>query len=187
MSNFESKLDEAVRVFALCEKDWAELTDEEQDEIEDPMELFKECIIRDAPSEEDHLTYKNCGGLSTWGEGAKIEDGVKGLYRLLHLVEPPVTHFGDCYKGEIFRFYSADLRCVVIVEFWKHELAMRFYCLEEMLDEPKPRSGVRYNEPGFKNPGDRECKDELGKKFFEMVTKVVNQEWCLYGGNDFTV
>jgi len=119
----------------------------------------------------------------------KIEDGVKGLFRLLHLVEPKTTYFEDCYKGEIFRFFSTDFRCLVVVEFWKHQLGMRFFCLEEMLSPPElvPAMMCRYNEPGFKNQGDRECVDEAGKKFFEMVTKAVNSEWSIYGGNSFVV
>jgi len=153
------------------------------------QDLFKSCIAREWPKEREHATMLTCGGLSTHGETEKIDDPVKSLYRLLHLVEPPKTYFDDCYKGEIFRFYSADFRCLVVVEFWKHELAIRFYCLREMLSikKPAPAMHLRYNLPGFKNDGDRRCVDEQGAQFFEMVTIITNHECCLYGGNNFIV
>lgn len=175
-------VDALDRLIAIFDGKVSPYNEEEEDYI-DVDDLFREQIAAEMPEGKEMPEYGECGSTGRHAGDVLITDTPRSLYRLLYLVKPKAVDFSDMYKSEMFHFFSKDFRFLVQVYLFKYELGLYFYCLPELL-EGKGR-GVWAGMPGANNG--YLCKDEAGRKFFEMVAKAANYKWMVYGGNDFEV
>jgi hypothetical protein len=174
-----------LEIFKGAEQDY------EADDYKDPDELFREAIATEWPKgtrwPKGKKGFRDCGSAGRWDGKIKISDTPRGLYRLLYLVRPKKVDFSDMYKSEMFRFFSKDLRFMVIVYLFKYELSLYFYCRADLVEDKQAGQAIRViaGAPGSNN-GLR-CTNEEGRKFFEMVARAAKFKWMVYGGNDFEV
>lgn len=114
---------------------------------------------------------------------APLKDTPKALYRAVFLFSPERLSFKQMYKGNLFTLVSPDYSLVASVEFFKYELAIYFSASKEHVEGHE--SGVICGAPGSDN-GIR-LKDELAQAWFGLITRLLDHEWGVYGGNNFSV
>jgi len=169
--------------------------DEEFNEDTGSLEdLFREVISKHWQELDDfpkmpHPDFVGVTGADTFSKSdPRLEDTPRCLYRLLYLVEPDSVDFSDMYKtGELFRFYSLDRHFAVLVELFKYEIALYFYCREELVERSRDSTAISLSGGWASCNNGVRCSDPLGRRWFELVVKAASRKWTVYGGNDFEV
>jgi hypothetical protein len=146
----------------------------QKDDAEGIEELFRKCVKLATSPEGD---YHDCGSY-------KAEDTPRGMYRLFYLLEPEAVDFSNMYRGDLFRFVSADERFLVRVSLFEYELGLYFYAPEEFIDK-SDAACVPSAWPGADNK--IWLTDSVGISFFEMLKKIVEYELDVYPVGDFKV
>ena len=146
----------------------------ENDNAESMEETFRKCV-KLANSCEGN--YHDCGSY-------KAQDTPKALYRLLYLLEADSVDFSNMYRGDLFYFVSVDERFMVRVSLFEYELGLYFLAPEETIDESEAAC-VPSAWPGADNK--IRLIDSVGIDFFEMVKKIVENEFEIYPVGDFKV
>ena len=154
--------------------DWAKHW--ERPDAETLEEEFKKCV-KLAGSKERKNNYQDCGSY-------KVEDTPRGMYRLFYLLEPKGISFSNMYRGELFSFVSADERYLVKVSLFEYELGLYFLAQEDLIDKSE---GVCV--PSAWPGADNKVRliDPVGIDFFEMIKKIVEQQFEVYPVGEFKV
>lgn len=120
--------------------------------------------------------FRECGSVS-------LGDTPKALYRVLFLFKPDGVDFSEMYKTQLLIFSDPTETYVATFELFKYEAALYFAARKEQVEGSG--SAVIAGMPGADN-GVRMASPE-GKRWCEMLQRVLEHEWMVYGGNDFIV
>jgi hypothetical protein len=113
----------------------------------------------------------------------RLEDTPKTFYRAMFLFHPISVSFETMYKTPLLTLVSPDRHLVATLEFYKYELALYFMATKEHIEGRG--SNVICGLPGSDNGV--HFKGEIAEAWFGLITKLLNREWMVYGGNDFAV
>ncbi len=113
----------------------------------------------------------------------RLKDTPKSLYRVMFLFAPNRVSFKEMYKGGLLTLVSPDYNLVASVEFYKYELAVYFSASKDHIEGRQ--SGVVCGLPGSDNG--IKYKGEIAQAWFDLITRLLDREWCVYGGNNFNV
>jgi hypothetical protein len=113
--------------------------------------------------------------------------GVRAMYRFLYYTQPPRVDFSDMYKTSLCGVVSKDLRFAAILDLYKYEPSLRFYCLPSLQRDDQEGRALRLETgiPGLDTGYD--CTDEIGRRWFDFITRAVLAITMVYGGNNFEV
>lgn len=147
--------------------------------------------------DDDRWTFpvplRGCG--STRLSGARLRlRGTPGsflpalaFYRMLYRMRPRKVDLSDLYNTSVCGVVSADLRFAAVLETYKFEPCLRFYCHGSVFVDEQEGRDLRISSgiPGI-DLGTR-CTDAVGNLWFQFIKTCAETSTMIYGGNDFEV
>lgn len=112
---------------------------------------------------------------------------IRAFYRFLYYVKPKQVDLSDMYKTSLCGIVSRDLRFGVILDLFKYEPSLRFYCLRELRNDENAGEGISLETGIVGLDTYHSCTDLVGQLWFHFIHQTMLTPTMVYGGNTFVV